>query len=130
MRTALCILLLSPCLAFAGVYKCLVNGQVNYMSQPCGEVAQPVENKLVVIPAQKLSDRETARIRARRAGEPGTSASAPSATAGKTDCQSRMQQYNDAQACFAKSRINARQFKQEAYETCPDVPYPSDCAGQ
>ncbi len=130
MRMALCILLLSPGLVVAGVFKCVVNGQALYSEHPCGADSQPVQKQIIVVPAQAPKGVGPQVPRGNTAGDSGgagSTARQDPAPAPANDCQARKQQYLDAQACFNQYRIKGGAVKAEAYDQCPDAKYPAGC---
>ncbi len=139
MRALLCILLLSPALALASVYKCVVGDKTTYSQLPCGKNAQEVQNQIIVVPARKMpEDKSPARAPggtapaanatpAANAAPARQNASAATATAEPgSDCKARMQRYLDAQDCFNRFRRKGGAFTGDTSE-CTDVPYPNDC---
>lgn len=125
------MLLLAPGLAFAGAYKCVVDGKTTYSQYPCGKNAQEVPNQIVVVPAQRPVDISPSRpaggapAGAAPAQQNGAPESPATADAGG-DCKARMQRYLDAQDCFNRFRKTGGTFTGDS-SACPNVPYPGDC---
>lgn len=134
MRTVLCLLLLSPLLAVAGPYKCMVAGQATYSQYPCGADAQQVPNSLAGVadaspaagspaaPGQNKADAGNAPAQPKppASGQLGVEER-------KADCHARYQQYRESLACFAPY-WHGTHLDVEAYSHCTEVKQPTDCS--
>ena len=129
-------LLLTPALAAATTYKCVVDGRTTYSQEKCGKDAEEVEaqgrlsgvNKATPA-APNVNTGTPAGAGTAAASGPGTTNSSDAQDANQTgtDCQSRLAAYRASEACFGRYRINANVMDPEAYNKCKAVPEPTDC---
>lgn len=126
-------LLLTPALAAATTYKCVVDGQTIYSQEKCAKDAEEVEaqgklsgvNKALPIPpgANTHVPPDTGRGTASGTKE----SEKKGADQAANDCASRLAAYRESQACFGRYRINANVMDPEAFNKCKTVPEPTDC---
>jgi hypothetical protein len=132
-------LLLSPALASADTYKCVVNGETIYSQVRCGDNAETVKAKEALSGVGRPSGGTAARVSASDGPANNQGASAPPATRHsgtpgveeeQADCKARMAAYKESQACFGRYRINANVMDPEAFKNCKVVPEPTDCLAE
>ncbi len=128
-------LLLSPALAAATTYKCVVDGTTIYSQEKCGKDAEAMEAKGRLSGVNKagpaapgMSTDMPAHTRG-EASTPGAKGPAEEKGADQAanDCQSRLAAYRESQACFGRYRINANVMDPAAFDKCKAVPEPTDC---